>query len=159
MDAIDKLFVDFYCNVGKGVGADSLMSTIIAILYLEPKEMAMEQLAKKTGYSLASISNKARLLEGMGMIRKVKKPGTKKVYLYMEKDMGKIMKEHLIKKQEHLITYAKKSLPDIIKASKKSAKSDVQKEKVKILQGYYKHMLKFENLINSMLKELDKLEK
>ena len=80
MTELEKKFIEFYQNIGRGYGLDSLFLTIFAKLYISPEETAMDDLVGETGYSLASISNKVKELENAGLVRKTKRPGRKKIH-------------------------------------------------------------------------------
>ena len=96
----------------------------------------MDELAKKTGYSLASVSNKVKMLESLGMVTRRTKPGSRKVFLYTEKNLLDIMKQQLIKKQEYAIKMAKGTAFSIIEKNKNKLKSEKQKRKLKIIENY-----------------------
>lgn len=68
MDQIDREFINFYQRVGKAYGMDSLTSTIVARLFIEPGEASIKKLAEEIGYSLASVSNKVRQLAPSGFM-------------------------------------------------------------------------------------------
>ena len=157
MEQLDKAFIEMYQKIGKNSGLDNLTATLFGMLYLEPKEIAMEDLAKKTGYSLASVSNKLKFLEQFGLITRKSKPGTRKIFLYMDKDLIKLMKGHLIKKEEQQIKFVKKILPGILDGYKKKAKTEEQKNKLKIMQNYHDQLLKFEKVIKLVRKEIEKI--
>ncbi len=157
MDELDKDFIEMYQGFGF-TGLDDLLLTIFAKLYIEPEEMAMDDLAKETGYSLASISNKVKVLESMGVIKRIRKPGSKKIFLYTEKDFVKIIKNNLMKKEEYCIKQVKEKVPDLIKKYKNKVRSDREKKKLKILDDYYNQILKFEKIIIIIRKEIEKIE-
>lgn len=50
MDQIDREFINFYQRVGKAYGMDSLTSTIVARLFIEPGEVSIKELAEETGF-------------------------------------------------------------------------------------------------------------
>ncbi len=153
MSQIDQQFIEFYQNIGRSQGFnDSLLTTIMAMLFLEPKDVAMDDLAKKTGYSLASISNKVKMLEAIGFVKRKSKPGTRKVFLYAEKDFLKVFKQALVKKQENVINLAKTRLPEIVKQNKSG-----DKQKIKMIENYYNQMLKLEKAIQHFIVEIDKI--
>jgi len=156
MDIVEKKFVEYYKELGSLFGFDSIIMSIYALLYVEPDMIAMEDLAKKTGYSLASISNKIRFLENIGQIKRYTKPGTRKVFIRIEKDFRKIARDHLVKKEETVVRLAKNKLPDIIKDCKTKAKTEEEKKKLKIVEDYYKQIMQMEILIKKIIKEIDK---
>jgi len=52
--------------------------------FLSPKEIPLEDFARETGFSHSSVSNKTDILEMTGCIIRVRKAGSKKVYLYSD---------------------------------------------------------------------------
>ncbi|MFH1642912.1 MAG: hypothetical protein ABIC04_08520 [Nanoarchaeota archaeon] len=156
MDEINKKISSLFIDMGCGQGINnSLFMTIFANLYMEPEPIPMENLAKNTGYSLASISNKVNMLGPL--IQKTRKPGSKKLFLYMEKDILNIWKQALLKKEKYVIIKTKEKLPLIIKDYKKKAKTETDNKKIKILENYYDQILKFEKVIKKIIIELDKV--
>ena len=160
MEELDNQIANLYQEMGRGQGInDSLMIRLFSRLYMEPDPIAMEDLAKETGYSLASISNKINMLAPVLQIKKIKKPGSKKIFLYMEKDMLGIWKDIMLKKEEYVINRAKEKLPHLIKEYRGKAKSDRDKKKLKIIEDYYSQILKFECIFNMIAKKLVELGK
>ncbi len=158
LDEIDKEFIEFYQTASRVQGADASLGTILAVLYLEPGEISMEDLAKKTGYSLASISNKIKMFEPAGFVKRIRKPGTKKVYLRAEKNVLEILKKGFTMKNDMVINLAKERIPKIVEKFKGKKLTQEQKKKIKIIEEYYRQMLKFEELIHEMLKKIDEMK-
>ena len=153
---IEEEFVNLYKEIGKNQGLDDLFLSIFSLTYISPDEIPLEELAKKTGYSLASISNKVKMLETIGMIRKVRKPGTKKVFVKAEKNMIKMFKELTLKKHKTGIEIIKKKVPGIIENFKNKKLDENQKKRLKILQDYNKQIILIGKLMENMLKGYDK---
>jgi DNA-binding transcriptional regulator GbsR (MarR family) len=153
----DKKFIELMQALGKSSGLDEISSTVFALLYIEPEEIAMEDIAKQTGYSLASISNKLKLLEQAGFARRIKKPGTKKIYLYMEKDYFSVLKKQLEAVKEARIRIVKEKMPLIISEYKSAVKSEKDKKKLRIIENYYSQIMKLEIIITDFAKQLDKM--
>ena len=159
MQDIDQRFIELYEDIGRSQGLDSSLTKLFAIIYIEPEEISMNDLSKRTGYSLATISNKAKVLESMSIVRRVTKPGTKQVFLYAEKNFFKILKGTLVRKQEYIINVVKDTLPSIISEGKGKAKTGKDRKKMKILESYYRQILDFEKVIENMLRDLEEVEK
>lgn len=153
----DTGFMDLLKHLCKIQGIDDLTSTILAKLFIEPEDISMEELAKETGYSLASISNKIKLFEQIDIIKKKTKPGTRKIFLYMEKDFSKFFIRLFLKKLE-VVSIAKTKLPDIIKNYKAQAKSNKEKQKLHIIENYYDTVLKFDKILQELLQKIKTLE-
>lgn len=156
MDDIDKEAMQFMATLGKIYGLSDLQSKAIAILYLEPEEIAMEEIAEKTGYSLASISNTMKMLEAFGMTQRIKKPGTKKVYFYTEKNLAKLSIKKLEAMRDNFLEPTKRILPQLIKKYRNKTKDPKTKKKIKVAESYYSQLLKFESIMDQWIKELEK---
>ena len=157
MEELNKEFIEYLSMMAKSFGLNDLMVKVFAILYIEPEEIAMEDIAKKSGYSLASICNTIKMLENMGAIKRIRKPGTKKVFFYMGKDMVKwnIMKLEFA--HRNIIIPAKERLPKIIKKYKEKVKNERDKKKLKIIENYYNQVIIFEKIFNKWKKDLQNI--
>lgn len=157
MDELEREWMAAFSKIAKSFGLDDLSSKIVSVLYLEPEEVPMEDLAKKTGYSLASISNTMRLLENIGFVQRIKKPGTKKVYFYMEKDLVKLNIRKINAANENFIKPAKEFLPQLINKYKSKVKDERSKQKLQIIENYYAQLLQFEGMLKHWMEELNEL--
>lgn len=157
MDAIDRDFIEYYSVAGRALGLGDMPTTVIALLYIEPGPVAMEELSKKTGYSLASISNMMKMLEALGAVKRIKKPGTRKAYFYMEKDILKIYRQKLVIAYENGVKPAMEMLPPIIKKYKNTSKDGKTAEKYEIVKDYYLQMKQLEKMILHWMEDLDRL--
>ncbi|MBD3249861.1 hypothetical protein GF336_07480 [Candidatus Woesearchaeota archaeon] len=164
MNEIEKRFTGFIQNAGTAQGInDSLFLKLFALLYIEPEEISMDELAEKTGYSLASVSNKIKQIESlfgnMLDLRRMNKPGTRKIYLYMEKDFDpvKMIKDTLSKKYKYVIKAAESELPEVIDKGNNSSDKRT-KEQAKNLQKYYNNVQKLEKVIGKLLDYMDDIE-
>jgi DNA-binding transcriptional regulator GbsR (MarR family) len=149
-------FIELMTENVKVNGLDDLSARIVAILFLEPREVSMEDLAKKTGYCLSSMSTGIKLMEKMGLITKFKKPPSKKIYLKMENDISKMLLNMLKKRHDQIIKRSKSILPGIIKKYKTTKSS---REELKIIEHYYEDVLISENLINEMITKIGKMRR
>ncbi|MFW6013954.1 MAG: GbsR/MarR family transcriptional regulator [Candidatus Nanoarchaeia archaeon] len=154
MKQLDKELLEFTEQVFRNLGLDALSSKLIGILYPEPKEMSIEMLAKKTGYSLASVSTKMKFLENVEFVRKVKKPGSKKVYYYMEKDALKMLDTKFEKVLHAEVDPVKEHVPKLISKYKDKKLDEKSKKKLEIMKNYHKQMLQLEKILIDVRKKL-----
>jgi len=148
--------IEFFRDAMKVNGFDDLSALIIGVLYMEPKEISLEELAQKTGYSLSGISTAMKMLSNMGCIKRLKKPKSKKVYFYMEKDILNSMLQVMKKKYTNILLRAKDEMPEIIKDYKKS---DPKSNGLKIVEDYYNMVLDFEGMMLKMIDMMEKMQK
>ena len=157
MKELEKEFSDFFSILLKSYSLEDLPAKVMSVLYLEPKEIAMEDIARETGYSLASICTTMKFLENLGMVKRIRKPGTRKAFFYMEKDLFRLNIQKLKASHEHIVQPAKSILPNIIKKYKQKAKDEESKKKLQIIQNYYKQVLEFEVIIDKWTKDLESM--
>lgn len=151
-------FIDLMTDNCKVDGLDELSSRIIALLYAEPNELSLDEIAKRTRYSLSAVSTAMKFIKRIGFVKRIKKPKSKKVYFYMEKSMIMFSLDITRKKYEKVILPTKQELPSIIKRYKKD-KSENSKKELKIIENYYKEMLVSENIMKKLIRMLENAKK
>ncbi|UCD04363.1 MAG: winged helix-turn-helix transcriptional regulator [Candidatus Woesearchaeota archaeon] len=149
-----KEFIELVCEINKSKGLDELSSKIIGILFIEPREISLDEISKRTGYSLSAVSTSMKFLSKSDLIRRVKKPGSKKIYFYMEKDMIDSFLTVIGKTGQKVISLAKSRVPSIIDKYNLE-KSKTASEELKILKNYYKQLLVMEEMMNKFTKMLE----
>ena len=159
MQAIEKDFSRFLCSTFKSYGLSDLLATVGSFLYIQPKEVSLEKIAAETGYSLASISNTIRMMEGIGLIQKIRKPGSKKLYVYMEKNLFKLNIQKVKAAREKTVKRAKSELPLLIEKYRKKAKGEDSKRKLAIIEDYHSYIVEFEKLLSSWERDLEALSR
>jgi len=136
-------FIELIMDINKLRGLDELSSKIIGILYATPKEISLEKLAQETGYSLSAVSTSMKLFASSGFVKRIKKPGSKKVYFFMEKDMISMFTE-IMKNSEVILLLAKSRMPAIIEKYQRSKSSP---DELKIVKDYYRQVATMEKVM------------
>lgn len=154
MEPLDQQFIGFYLTIGKSYNFDDLTSRIFARIFIDPREVAMEDLAEETGYSLSSISNKLKILEAGGFIIRSPRPGTRKVYVYAPKDMLKTVQSILLQYQQGEIAKVKSGIPPLLEGLKGKRLGKREKDQVEILKKYYEDTLIVEGIVEKFIAEL-----
>jgi len=151
-------FIELLTTNGKVKGLDELTSRLNAILYIETNPVSLEELAKRTGYSLSAVSTAMKFMERVGLTQRMKKPGSRKVYFYMKKDMMAMFLDALKKQQDKIVTPSIEKLPGIIDRYKldKSEESEIELETVK---KYYKQVNTYEKILKKMIGMLEVVKK
>ena len=153
---LDNEFIDIFKEVSIHQGFDHLMSEIFALIYISPEEVTLEDISIKTKYSLASISNKIKFMEELGLINKYTKPGSKKIYLNVERNIFKLSRDNLLNQKNKSLLKVKELMPNLIEKYKQNL-SQENKQKLKYIEDYYQQMILSEQLIDNLVKEFDKL--
>lgn len=159
MDDCDREFIAYYQKAGRAYGMDDLASSLFALLFISPEPLAIEDLARETGYSLASVSIKARMLEQMGVITRMKRPGSRKLYLYAEKDVLQMTARIFEQMLEGEVRLAATELPAIIAGLERLPLSGSEQEKVTIMRTYQKDMQLFGEMVSGFLSRLNAARK
>lgn len=85
-DIKDKIYSTF-ASVASSMGYNEVHGRIIAALLVAGRPLSLTELCRSTRYSPGSISLSLDLLELVGIIRKVKKRGDRKLYVKIEGDI------------------------------------------------------------------------
>lgn len=153
MEQIEKDFIDFMQKSAEISGEDNGLVSLFAYIYMQPEDISIEEIAKETGYSLPTVSNKIKLLENIGLIIKFRKPKSKKIYVKAIRDLLGMIEEDYINRKLAVLEFARESIPQIIE---KYTSKAIKKEKIKIeiLKGYLKQVEKTQLLIENIKDEL-----
>ncbi len=79
-DIKDKIYSTF-ANIARSFGYSEVYGRIIACLLMHEDSVSLSEVAKETGYSPSMVSLSIDFLETVGMVKRVKKPGDRKLYL------------------------------------------------------------------------------
>ena len=135
MDGEDKIHATF-AAVATSLGYSEVHGRIISALLVAGRPMSMDELTQQTKYSLASISLSLDLLEIIGIVRKVRDHGDRKVYARLEGDLIEGLRNALMLKLQKEINSTLMEL-SVLKNDPKTKKAAAVVEKeVKRLQIY-----------------------
>jgi DNA-binding transcriptional regulator GbsR (MarR family) len=84
---IEREIFSTFAEIATAIGYSEIHGRIIAALLVSDKKLSLNELAKKTGYSLSTISLSLDLLELLGMIKKIKKAGDRKLYVQLQANL------------------------------------------------------------------------
>lgn len=142
-----KQYQQLTLEVLKAQGTKRVNAKIISLAFTEPQELTLEELAKQTNYSLATVSNTARYLESIKIIERVRKPRSKKLYIRPRRDFLKNFEENLKQMHETQVVMTKQELPELIRSMKQDIKNTKQKEwkehykqHLKVMKNHYKQV-------------------
>jgi len=77
------------------LGHSRVVKKMMFILLISDKEISMEELAKRTNYSLATLSNTIKSVEKLGLVERVPYPRTKRVYVKAKSGFYDLIKNTL----------------------------------------------------------------
>jgi len=87
MEELEKRIHSTFANVASSIGYSEVHGRIISVLLAEDRAMSLQELAKRTGYSLSSISISLDLLEIIGIVKKIREFGDRKLYVRVDGDL------------------------------------------------------------------------
>jgi len=76
----EQIFSTF-ADIAKSIGYSEVYGRIIACLLVHQGSVPLTQVAKETGYSSSMVSLSIDFLETVGMVKRIKRPGDRKLYL------------------------------------------------------------------------------
>jgi DNA-binding transcriptional regulator GbsR (MarR family) len=146
-------------EVGRKMGGNTLTAKVYTELFLEPSPISLEELSEKTGYSLASVSNAVRILQDVKKIRRIKHPGSKKVYVELEKDIVLTLHQHFKQVIDGGLRPMQECLPITISDIKKELKKELskeEKERLKKKLTWYESYLEQNMIICDIFMKMEK---
>ncbi|MBN2067001.1 MAG: hypothetical protein JW744_00875 [Candidatus Diapherotrites archaeon] len=93
---IEAKTLSTFATVASTLGYSDLHGKIIAVLMVEEKPIALEEVAKKTGYSRPMISLSLDLLEVFGVVKKIKKTADRKLYVQLQGDLLECLRKAIM---------------------------------------------------------------
>ncbi|NIO44655.1 MAG: hypothetical protein GTN36_03835 [Candidatus Aenigmarchaeota archaeon] len=151
LNEIKKDIYSSFSDIASSIGYSDIHGRIIAALLVSDRKLSLQDLAKETGYSISTISLSLDLLEFLGMIKKIKKVGDRKLYVELQGDILEGLKKAFILKVQKNITDSLNSFEDYKEILKES--KDKNKKKVMILLSTLEEEIKkLDNYINLLSK-------
>jgi len=141
---IEKKILETFSDLAKAMGFSPIHGNIIGALIIGGGSVSLQDIARKTGYSISMISLSMDFLEILGIVRKVKKPQDRNLYITLNGDLLESLKKIFLMR-------VKKGVDGSLAEFKTS------KERLKKLQGDdKKDVLKAIETLEKEIKRLDK---
>ena len=121
------------------------------MLFFEDEPLSLGKIAKRTGYSLSHVSTALKLLENIGLVKRIKKPGDKRAYYTAIKNIREWRKEAYYKKIEEDVRQTRKSLLKALEAIGDDESEEAVKIKERIEFSLQRNAIT-ERIINIFLK-------
>ena len=143
MEKVEEKIYSTFSGVASAIGFSEVHGRVIAALLVSGKHMSLDDLTRKTGYSAASISLSIDLLELIGIVKRVKNPGDRKLYVKLEGDLLEGLRRALLMKINKNIS----ATLDEFNRYKKQTKEKNTKKAIATLE---KEMKRLERYIDSI---------
>jgi DNA-binding transcriptional regulator GbsR (MarR family) len=122
----------------KAIGLEDFPARLLSVLQSEPKEISLGELSEITGYSLSGLSTTLKALEQRGLVKRFKKPKSRKVYVSMDKD---ITTYFIMLQKNRLLNSLKTSLDEIPAIIEKYNELGNFEEEIELLEDYYQQVV------------------
>lgn len=149
---IEREIYSTFADIANNIGYSEIHGRIIAALIVSGRTLSLQDLAEETGYSTSTISLSLDLLEFLGMIKKVKNAGDRKLYIELQGDLiGGLKKAFLIRIQKSVNNTLERfsDYRDELKNSKDGEKARVLRT-LNILEKEAKRVDKYINLLSKL---------
>ncbi len=141
---IERKIYGTFSELAKSMGFSPIHGNIIGSLIIGGGSLPLQGIAKRTGYSVSMISLSMDLLEILGIVKKVKKPRDRKLYIQLNGNLLESLKKIFLMR-------VKKGIADSLREFEES------KQKLKKLEGERKNeVLKAIETLEREIRRLDK---
>lgn len=140
MDA-EKEIYSLFSNVASSLGYSEVHGRIIGALLVARRPLSLDEMKSRIGYSAASVSISLDFLEMLGVIRRVKKPSDKKLYVELQGDLLDCLRKAVLFK-------AQKSVEATLQEFDKYKNNGEAKEAVRILEKEIKRLQRYISLLS-----------
>jgi DNA-binding transcriptional regulator GbsR (MarR family) len=114
--SLEAEILSVFSDLAGSIGYSPIHGKIIGALLVEGEPLSLKELAQRTDYSPGMVSLSLDLLEVMGVIKKVRKHGDRKLYIKLEGDLLEVLKNAVAIKVKKGV---EGSLADIVEKRKK----------------------------------------
>ena len=136
MSDFEQRMLGTFASVAGSLGYSDTHGRIMAALLIAESPLSLQDLSKKTGYSLASISLSLDLLELLGLVRKIKNPQDRKLYVKLDGDVIAGLKNALLFKVQKQIATTLTEFESYKTDKKSRYKVSILEREIKRLEQY-----------------------
>ena len=114
----EKIYSSF-ADLATSLGYSDVLGRVIACLLTHDFPVPLSRVAQETGYSSSMVSLSVDFLESVGMVRKIKKPGDRKLYLKADGNLLDAVKKIILARIERKVSTTLKEFEDYKKELRK----------------------------------------
>ena len=145
MDNTKNKLYETFSNIATAIGYSGVHGKIIAALLTTEKPVSIQEIADDIRASLATVSLSIDLLEIIGMVKRVKKTGDRKLYVEIDGDMIEGLKTAMLFKWQ-------KNIEDAIDELKEYETSTKDEKTLKMIKKLEKEIKRLEQYVNELSK-------
>ena len=151
VEDIEKDIYSSFASLASTIGYSEIHGRIIAALMVSGKKLSLQDLAKKTGYSISTLSLSLDLLEFFGMIKKIKNAGDRKLYIELHGDLLEGLKRAFVVKIQKSVNESLNRFNEYKENLKISDDKD-KKRVMNVLSTLEEEILRLDKYINLLAK-------
>ena len=140
-----------FTDTASSLGYSEVHGRIIGCLMIHDIPMSLSDIAKETGYSASMVSLSVDFLQTVGMIKKIKKPGDRKLYLESDGNLLDGLRKAVLARIEKKIFNSLQEFDEYKKEIKKSKKKNA-KTLLRSIDRLEKEMKKMEKYVKILSK-------
>jgi len=151
-DEIQAEIYEAFSELAKSMGFSPIHGSIIGALIVGGGSLSLQEMSKRTGYSISMISLSLDLLELLDIVKKVKKSRDRNLYIELKGDLLESLKKIFLMRVKKSI---QASLEKFEESRKKLEKTDGEKKDdvlraVMLLEKEIKRLDKYVTLLSEM---------
>jgi DNA-binding transcriptional regulator GbsR (MarR family) len=123
-EEIKEKIYSAFANIAKSLGYSEVYGRIIACLIIHEEPVSLSEVAQQTGYSPPMVSLSIDFLETVGMVKRVKRPGDKKLYLQSSGNLLDGLKKVILVKIQNSVSTSLKEFEEYRKEIKELKKKE-----------------------------------
>ncbi|AFK22016.1 GbsR/MarR family transcriptional regulator [Pyrococcus sp. ST04] len=121
-----KIIMETFANTARRLGQSELIGYIYGALFLAKEPLSLSEISSITGYSLSHVSSAMKVLEGVGLVQRIKKPGDRKAYFIATKNFGEWRSSAFY---ENILRDIEETRENLLKALKEVENDDSEEAK------------------------------
>ncbi|WP_198011277.1 GbsR/MarR family transcriptional regulator [Thermococcus sp. PK] len=149
-----RIMMEHFANTARRFGLSELYGYIYGVLFFEDEPLSFGEIAERTGYSLSHVSTALKLLENIGLVKRIKKPGDKRAYYTAIKNIREWRKEAYYKKIEEDVKQTRENLLKALKEVENDKSEEAEKIRQRIEFALQRNAIT-EKILNIFLKHED----
>ncbi|MDI6826161.1 MAG: hypothetical protein QMD36_03135 [Candidatus Aenigmarchaeota archaeon] len=150
-EEIKEKIYSIFANIANSLGYSEVYGRIIACLLIHEGPVALNDIAKETGYSSSMVSLSVDFLENIGMVKRVKKPADKKLYLQSSGSLLDGLKKAVLMKIEKNVSDSLQKY-ELYKRELKKIRSMESERLLKAIEKLGKEIKKLDSYVKILSK-------
>ncbi|MCK9150456.1 GbsR/MarR family transcriptional regulator [Methanobacterium alcaliphilum] len=152
-EALKEEFKELVYRSFRALGLEDFPSKLMSTLLSEPKEISLGELSEMTGYSLSALSTSLKAMEDRDLVKRFKKPKSRKVYVVMDKDVVTLYMQLQKKRYDQSLMPTLRKTPKLIEKFQSINESNGELE---LLEDFYQQMIFLEEESRKFIESLEK---